>query len=307
MASEESKMKSAMIAVDPASIQSAAFKRFSRIIRLYQEKGFFSSVLLTSIIYPAMYVVPREWYQKMKGKFVRDVLTILEKDARGILPFDETKVLQSSNSDHYEDLVEQLCLAGHRERRDILILGSNDRSGLPYWFLGSFSETAALTADLPVLIVKTQAALPDFAKKVRFVVGVDATLPPDRKSLEWLGDLAKSVQAQISLVYVQPRPRFFLDRLDKPRDHSSQHDVIRGSVAILENMGIDVESKVLNEEASKAHAIIEFADKKKAWLIAVLPVKRSGLRQLYMGSTARQLVALSKRPVLSLRFPRKVQ
>jgi nucleotide-binding universal stress UspA family protein len=185
----------------------------------------------------------------------------------------------------------------------VLVIGSNDRGGLPYWYLGSLAETAALAATLPVLILKNSTPLAAVSRQPKLIIAVDVAAPPNTRDLTWLGNLSRSTKSHLSLVYVEPRHRVVIDSLQERKSKDEAKRVLRRLATSLKSKGAAATTiSVLPESRSIAHAIVEFAEEEKAWMTVATTPERTRLRRLLLGSNARHILALSKRPFLSLRL-----
>lgn len=294
-------MMSALVAIDPTSEKGKSFERFTAVLRLFQQKEILSNASIAAAIHGALYAVPHQWYREMKGKFAKEALDSITKACTGRFVFDGAKVLQSDVQSN-EGLVAKLAGYGRRSGHDLLVVSSNERTGLPHWILGSFSETAALTAPMSVLAIKPHLAESDFPPEARFVVTVDAAVPPSKKTLQWIGRLAKSADAHVHLVYVEPRERPLVDSLQKRQPKNLAETVLKGIARDLREAGVQSTVDILSESKSIAHTVVDLAEVQKAWLTITLSAERSAVRKLLLGSTARRVLSLTKRPFLSLRL-----
>jgi len=212
------------------------------------------------------------------------------------------KGLSIGGTSYLEFLVEQLTKAAKQRHSEVLVVCSNDRSGLPYWILGSFSETATLTASYPLLVIKPTSAKGLFSKEVRFVLSIDVAEIPSSNYLRWIAMTAKISNALLYLVYVRPRRRKIVGSLQSPKDSVDAENILSKIQSFFETAGIRTQSNILKESKSIAHSLAQFSDSRKAWLTISTHVKRSRVRKLILGSTARRFLKLTKRPFLHLRL-----
>jgi len=294
-------MKSALVAIDPTSKLGTGFGRFCSILRLFQARGFFPETSVASLIHAALYAMPLAWYREAKDQLLEEAYDTVTTACRGRFEFDSVRVL-SCEAHENEALVARLSQFGRRKRKEVLIVSSNDRSGLPHWILGSFSETAALTASLPILVVKPHLKDSDFSREVRFVVGIDAVTPVSEEELDWIAKAAGETRAHVDLVYVEPRPRPVLGFLHEPIQKTDATRVLKRLQAVLKARGTRSSVTLLEESRSVPHTIVEFAENRKAWMIVAGNAERSTARRLLLGSTARRMLTLTERPFLSLRL-----
>lgn len=294
-------MPPTIVAIDPISENGKQFEKFCAIIRAFQDKGVFSRTSIASIIHGSLYSVPLGWYHEMKHELAAEALSRITGSCRERIDFDSAKVLLS-DSHLNEDLVSQISKYAHRAKHQLLVVSSHSRKGLPRWILGSFSETAALTATLPVLVIKPALAEQDFSRVVRFVLAIDTTSPPSQKHLQWIVKLAKPANAHVDVVYVEPRPRQLIDSLYKRKPKSDAEKILKAFVRDLRANGVNSRLEIRNETKSVAQTIADYAEERKSWLCVTVNANRSATRKLLIGSTARKILSLSNRPFLSLRF-----
>lgn len=87
-----------------------------------------------------------------------------------------------------------------------------------------------------------------------------------------------------------------------------KNDVITQRTSIVsvyypsESFNINVNIIVEDEEVSVGHTIAKISNKSKSWIIVTTSAKRKKVRRLLLGSRARQMLALTKRPFLSIRL-----
>jgi len=292
-----------LIAIDPIEPKGQAFERFCEAVNLFHEKGLLSNATIASTIHGSLYVVPHEWYRRMKDRYAKEALDRIEFACLGRFPFLAAKVLQSRSSIN-EDLVSQLSQYGKRRGCDVLVVGSNNRKGLPHWILGSFAETAALTSKLPVLVVKPHWKDSSYSREFRILVAVDASVPPSASALRWIAKAAAATSAEVDLVYVKPKHRMIVDAVRIPKQTDDAFEALKTVQKALKSEGISAHTHVLDEVKSLAHTLSAFADERKTWLAIAVSTKRSMSYKLLLGSTARRFLALTERPFLSLRLER---
>jgi len=294
-------MKVELIALDPTVEKNSRLDRFLQILRLFQAKQVFSSASVASVVQPSHYAVPASTYRELKGRYVKEASHRISQVCRGIFNLGSIHIL-ASDSSVKERHVDQLARCARRLGKDALILASNDRTGFPYWFLGSFSEIAALTAKIPVFIIKPLLHESDLAREVRFVLAIDVASPPTANAIRWIADFAKPSSARIDLVYVEARKRPLIDSLQLRKSGEEAEKVLKKLEAALKSNGVRTRKIILRESKSVAHTISEYSENVKAWLTITTTPKRSEARKIFLGSTARKALALTKRPFLSLRL-----
>jgi len=294
-------MKKALVALDSTSCTGKIFARFCEVLRLFQDRGVISKTAsVASIHHVSLTPMPLDFYAEQRPRLMREAAATIKEAAQDRFDFDSVRVL-GADSSASEDHVEQLSKYAGRIGADLLVIGSHDRSGIPYWFLGSFAETAALRASVPVLILKPYLPALSLAKEPKFVVTVDVAALPPEDVLKWILDLALGSKASLEFVYVLPKYRLVVDKLQERQSHEEAKKKLEGLRSHLAGQGVKAKFKVLNEDKSIAHTISCFADQASAWLIIATAPERSRSRRLFLGSRARKILALTKRPFLSVR------
>lgn len=281
----------ALIAVDPLRPHGKCFDLFCDALHSFQQRGLLTQSTIASAIHSALYPVPKRWYREFVGRYAGEARERVETACQGRFSFESVKVL-ASDSSRNEDTVSEISIYAQKKGGQVLVVGSNNRTGFPHWILGSFAETAAMTATLPVLVIKPAWKTQAYSRETRLILAVDAAAPPSAKQLRWVAAAARSASARVDLVYVQSEPPLNPEKVSKILS-SLQKDLRAASVVS--------EFHIIKETQSSAHALDEFAEKKKALVTIVCSASRSIPHKLLLGSTARRLLALTKRPFLSLR------
>lgn len=294
-------MISALVTIDPTSEKGRSFAKFCELVRIFQNKGFFGKTSIASVIHSSLYMVPLSWYQNMRGKYAKEALQDIQKTCNGRFKFETAKVLLSYTHVN-ESLVKQLCRYGQRRGVELLVVSSNERKGLPHWILGSFSETAVLTATMPVLVIKPYLHEIDLSHEIRFLHAVDIAAPPSNKEVHWIARMARTANAHIDVIYTDPSVRVLADDLQQTKNMNEATRVLKTVQATFNSEGIKSKINILKESRSVAHTLVEFAEKRKTWLIITTAPERTTTRKLLLGSTARRILTLTKHPFLSLRL-----
>src|SRR5690606_25821060 len=144
----------------------------------FQKEGIISAdATVASVYHPSLIPLPSEVYTAQKLRLWMEASSVVTQTIQGKFSFKSVQVLDSP-SPQSEDHIGLISKFAEKNDFDFLVTGSNDRSGLPYWFLGSFSEAALMLATLPLLIIKPYFRSLKFSKKPKLVIGVDVGTPP---------------------------------------------------------------------------------------------------------------------------------
>lgn len=290
----------ALVGIDPTIDEHGTPDSFLKVLRRFQDVSLIPSFSFVGIMHAHLYPMPNQFYRESKSKLKNEAEKRIDSLVSKTFPTSSVSILQS-NSPAKEDHVSLLSKWGAKLGVEFLVLASQDRKGLPYWLLGSFAETASLTSKLPVLIVKPESSPNHFAAPVSMVVCVDVASPPAAASLATVARVAKRANASVHYVYVRPKKRTFTDALFQRKSENETQSLLSRLKTSMESKALNVTATVLEEKDSIAHSLEEFATSRKAWLIVTTAPKRSHARKLFLGSTARKLLAVTKHPVLNLR------
>lgn len=289
-------MNSALIAIDPSLPPGDGLANFCRLIRQFQERGYFSRTLLASFDHHQQHMVPMKWYEEMRGDFTREKLEDMRKAVEGRFGYSSIRVLESSSSVP-EDLVRDLSEYAESRQADVLVV-REEASGL-FTYPDDLVGTVAEAAKFPVLFVKDEDSPTEFADDVHIVVGVDVSVPVPESAILWIIGVANVSDALVEIVYVEPRPTPVIDSLlslDSPVDAEQGLSAIQ---ARLEGKGIRTKITVLNQEGrSIGETIVAHAEERKAWLTVALDGKKSMLSRILLKSSTREILTLTKRPFL---------
>lgn len=292
---------SVVVAIEPISEASPSLNAFAGTIRHFQEHGLLPTTRITSMIHSALYMVPLSWYAENEERYAAEARRNIEDTCLGKFEFNSIQILKGrASSNQY--LVEQMSENLSRTRTDLFVVLSNNRTGIPHWFLGSFAETAALAATCPVLIIKPNVKALEFSSRPRLAVALDASAQYSPKHIQWIVDLALPANAQVDLVSIKPSPKKILSSLRKPVHPRLAIKEIKKFDRALKQSGIETTLTFLKEKESVAATIASFADRKKSWALLTIATNRKATRRILIGSTARRVLALTKRPFFSLRL-----
>jgi len=294
-------LQNVVVAIDPVLKASASFDVFAKTIKQFQDHGLLPSASVASIIHSALYSVPTSWYFENENRYAEEAKRNIESLCSGRFKTNVIRVLKGKTPLN-QLLVEQMSEYLKRIHSSLLVVLSNNRTGLPYWILGSFAETAALTSTAPILVIKTQVKNIEFSAKPRLVIAVDASVAYSKKYIKWISEIAGPAGATIDLVYIRPKPNGIFSSIRKPAHRNIANQELRAMKKALEDLGITTTLTMIREKDTVAQSIIDYADKKKAWSIITISVQRKLVRRLLIGSTARRVLSLTKRPFISLRL-----
>lgn len=297
---KQKQLSHVVVAIEPPDAdRPLPLKNFGTMIQRYQEKFLLPQVSIASLIHSALYAVPTSWYYENESRYGAEAHAMIDRACGKSFDYSSIHVLKGKASANHL-LVDQLSGFLSKKRSDLLVVLGSNRTGLPYWLLGSFAETAALTCSKSVLVIKSQSNL-KLSTQPRLTVAVDPEAQYTDKDLNWLLRLAQPGRVHLDFVSVRPNPAGVLSHLRKPKQPHLANQKLRKFVQSINKNGVRTSLTFVKEQASVAETVVAFADKRKSWGIVTVSTERSLTRKLLLGSTARKILMLSKRPFFSIR------
>ncbi len=287
--------------LDPRPKDKRGFDSYARLIRQFQGKGLISHSTVVSLVHPGLYMVPSSWYQENKHTYAFQARREVETQCREQFDYSDISILVADEPSS-QFLVEKLSAFAKKLQSDLLVVLSSNRSGLSYWFLGSFSETAALTAKVSVLVLKPQIKSSDFSKNVRMVVALDLDVTYSTREITKIIDWAKKAKSHVDLIYAQRKSTVLSPSLRSSNKQRDAENKLNKIASYFKKANVRTSVVVIDKENSTAEAIVKYADSRKAWMILTISTERAFSRKLLLGSTARRILSLTKRPFLSLQL-----
>ncbi|MFA6236094.1 MAG: universal stress protein [Bacteriovorax sp.] len=293
-------LKNVVAAVEPPVFERALpMSKFADTIKTYQEAMILPRISIVSMIHSSLYMVPLSWYSENEDRYAHEAQSKVDQSCHNRFDYSSVKVLKAkASANHF--LVEHLSDFLTRIRSDLLVVLASNRKGVPYWLLGSFAETAALTCKTSVMVVKSQSKI-ELATKPRLTVAVDSNAKYTSKDINWLIGLALPGQVRLDLLFVRPKPSGVLSALRKPKQPPIADKKLKKFEQELKIAGVSTTLTFAKEVDSIAETIVDFSEKKKSWGIVTISTERSIARKLLLGSTARKILMLTKRPFFSIR------
>lgn len=295
-----SALKNVVVAIEPPVLErTLPLNKFATTIKLYQENSVLPPLSIASLIHSSLYMVPTSWYYQNEDRYAGEAQTKIDDVCRNRFDYRAIQVLKGKASSNHV-LVEQLSKFLNRKRSELLVVLGSSRKGVPYWLLGSFAETAALTSTKSVMVIKSQSNF-ELSKSVRLTVAVDSGSKYTDRDLNWLLKLGRPGKIHLDFVSVRPKPSGVLSALRKPKQPHLADKDLRRFVHLTNEKGLSASLTFVKEKDSIAETVVAFADKTKSWGIVTIATERSMARRLILGSTARRILMLTKRPFISVR------
>lgn len=294
-------MKAAIVAVTPTLTEEPEkLERLCRQIGELQKLGLLKSVSIASVMHPDLYPFPASYYQLIKFGLTHKNKKQLEDFMRNKFEFKKVHMLSSPSSENLT-LAEKLSEFAERQRADLLVVNQTRNAG---WFkslVHRVAEVTAFSAALPVLVLHSDSEEAKGGFEPRILLAVDARHLPSASELEYVANAARLMGAEVHIVHVRPANRSF----SKPLNLRLPPSLVMRKLGRLETYFarkcVSARSAMVEEDESIAAAIEQYAETHRMCMsVVTLPV-RPYLRRLLLGSTAKRLLRISRRPVFVLR------
>jgi nucleotide-binding universal stress UspA family protein len=197
-----------------------------------------------------------------------------------------------------------------RDGSDLIVIGTNGRSGLARAVLGSVTEGVVRQAVVPVLTIPPSADVPEFE-----LMPFDPILCASdfssacRSALELSILVAQEADARVILMHAMQRPALetgvtllpvpVAARMDRPEFRKDA--LARLRAGLPSDAVFRCRPDAIVVEGHPADAILETAYREAVKLIVMGVQARSTLDRLIFGSTTRRVVQAATCPVLSIR------
>ena len=190
---------------------------------------------------------------------------------------------------------------------DLIVSGTKGHGALEEMLVGSVTNNLVSLAKAPLLVVKDTEA-PSRLQKI--LVAYDGSAHA-KKALELAADLAKTRNAKLILLKVaEPRSLMLADSLSESESGSVKHiaallqeleeaekTMLDEGRQMVARMGVEAVT-VLLSAGNIVESLLQYAEKENADLIAAGNLGHGFLEGILIGSTTRNLIALSKIPLL---------
>jgi nucleotide-binding universal stress UspA family protein len=292
------KIRSIVVPTDFSALADAAAARAASLARLDgAELHVIHAVTFPLLVNPYEFSVPAELGENVRRE-AREKLEQTRKaiEARGV----STVTAQVADS---RDPVWAIGEAVRAHAADLVVMGTHGRRGLQHAFLGSVTERALRTLDVPVLAVKEDAETA--AKPIaKIVLAVDFSPHSDR-AVEVTADLAARLSASVDVIHAVDLPvdfapyrtaagaelaraieSFASERLEIIRKHLAQRGI-----------RVDTHCRRGHPDA----VIADVASETGCQLIAIGTRGRSGLSHVLLGSVAERTLRAAPCSVLCVK------
>ncbi len=187
---------------------------------------------------------------------------------------------------------------------DLIITSTRGKSGEKHWGSGGVSRKLVQRTSRPILLVQSSAVASqaqDTLPLRRILIALDGSLRSERV-LPYARLLAQAFQSEIELLGVPAVPDFkeyrapaeFVQTLRK-RKEANMRKFLNAVARALRRDGLKVHITVTG--SIPARTILQVSEEKSADLIMLTARGRGGLKLLFLGSVAEQVVQGAERPV----------
>lgn len=217
---------------------------------------------------------------------------------KGLLPY--RILVQESIS--LRKAVDALVDHAKKQKMELIVATTHARSGLPRFFLGSFSETLFLQTHIPVLVLNPKGKKVTQFKNILFatdlsekakttftqVVSLAASL---KAKLYIFHQLEQGFQYVSSTLYQTPLYDKYIKDID-----AQERQAVTALVDWAKAKGVKAEALVEEKPGYAAQSILKTAKKKKIDMIA-LASQTGPVSTTLLGSVTRQIIRSSDCPV----------
>lgn len=293
-------MRSGLMALNPKAAESASFKNFCTQINTLQKKGLLNKVNVVSLIHPNFFALPSDIYFSQKQALMEEVENSLAMGLGKQINYDDLTVMESPYSS-YDDMVGFLSQLAYRQRDSVIIVGIDPQQKVYKWLAGGLPETAALSAHIPILLIKVdQTCLLD-KEEPRVVLAVDTDVPPTMKALRRFARLIRPLGTSVDIVHVQRKNNFVASLIGASTGVTENDSILQKTLENLRRLKLDGEIHTIQEEESVATTLAKFANDRGAWITATSSPARDIRHRLVWGSTTQNLLEELSCPLLVLR------
>lgn len=173
---------------------------------------------------------------------------------------------------------------------DLIVMGSRGASGVKGYFVGSNTEKVVRTADIPILVVKSETKTFE-PKTIVFASNFDIE---NLEAFKTIKKFAENYKAKLKMVYVNtPNANFknTIEIRELMREFLNKANISNHSEDIL-----------IFNDYSVTEGILNAADLLRAEMIAIPTHGRKGINKLLAGSVGEDLANTSSIPVLTVKI-----
>jgi len=224
-------------------------------------------------------------YQERKAAFLEEQFARVRKGVVGRSVRLTTQVIPGRA---YKVIVEE----SEAKDFDLIVMATRGLTHLSQYLIGSTVERVVRLSRQPVLTIQ-QA--PKLEGKITSVLCPTDLSPAGNAALSYALSIARLSNAVLYLQYVS--------ELEKPE---TLEQVLRRMPDLQEHHPMFKEVKhevIVDRDVEPSNSIIRFAEDRDVSMIVMSTHGRKGLRRVYIGNNAAEVVRQSTRPVLTISHP----
>jgi nucleotide-binding universal stress UspA family protein len=201
------------------------------------------------------------------------------------------------------DVVTEIAAVAHKQRADIVVMGTHGRGLVGRWLIGSVTQALLRRIDVPILTV-CHVSRPLSFNRILFPTDLSESA---KQGVDFAMDLANTLNAELVVTHViDKRPPVTYETPEVAAVFNAERerfmDDTRASFEqIQSNAGSrKVRLETVIGEGIPAEAIIRIADENSVDFIVMAIGKKSRMDRILLGTTAEQVIREAKVPVLSV-------
>jgi nucleotide-binding universal stress UspA family protein len=209
------------------------------------------------------------------------------------------------------DAVAKILEEARRTAADLIVMGTQGRTGLSRLVLGSVAERVLRQADCPVMTIPpaAESAAPDVFEPFNPILCASDFSPACLRALDVAMAMAQEADAKLILLHAFELPPIIEGYPPATATAMATGDVdglrsdakTRLERALPRDADLRFKPEILVEQAAARDAILGAARQQNVKLIAMGAQARGTLDRLIFGSTTRSVIQAAACPVLSVR------
>ena len=205
---------------------------------------------------------------------------------------------------------EQLIEAARKEAVDLVIVGTQGRTGLEHILLGSTAERVVKGAPCPVMTVRSSTTIPSHDTPItikRILAPIDFS-DCSLDALEYTIQIAKRFEASVTILHMLEWVSVGLDFsatevAEGGRVRRERESRVGELADLIRAQGLTAEA-VIRGGGAPADVVLELAGERGADLIVMGTHGRRGLSRLLIGSVAEGVLRQAACPVITVKSPK---
>ncbi|MGE3262080.1 MAG: universal stress protein [Bacteriovoracia bacterium] len=297
-------------AVDPFTAQKIPLAKSRHMLATLQKCG-------SLAVEPVAIVSPKDarWPLEFDGRWSERFLEVAEFSLKDVkrkmrLPEVADPKLLVEASVRREDAIRALLNFSSGEAAKIILVNLHAHAGLKRFRLGGFTESLFAASSIPVLTLRGNTRVPNQIKVIAFPTDLTRLA---KKYLPKIISIARDFGARLAILHRLEVPAIFsvdwvgfaaAAEMEPMQEVMAENESIKKKlgeefVAEAHSAGVGAEFHLIRGMTSLGEAIVRASCEAKADIVAVAAQDHS-LTQKILGSTSREVLRLSPRPVLVL-------